>query len=136
MPLPRPEFFVLYNGKEDYPNEEILRLSESYESLASLGLPEKNSPALELVAKVVNINQGRNEEIARRCKTLAGYSAFVGKVREYVKEGQDIKEAIKNAVKYCLDRDILREFFEQNATEAMNMLATEWNWDDAKQVWF
>jgi hypothetical protein len=49
IPLPRPEFFVLYNGTSPYPDEETLRLSGSFESGVSLGLSEKGSPSLELV---------------------------------------------------------------------------------------
>jgi predicted transposase YdaD len=30
----------------------------------------------------------------------------------------------------------LKEFLERNATEVMNMLMTEWNWDDALAVRF
>ena len=76
--LPRPEFFVLYNGTSPYPDEETLRLSAAFEKAASLGLPEKGIPSLELVARVININQGRNGEIVRRCETLNGYCAFIG----------------------------------------------------------
>ena len=91
---------------------------------------------MELVAKVVNINHGRNESIVKRCKTLASYSAFVGKVQEHERENMDREEAIKQAVKYCLENDILKEFLEQNSKEVMNMLLTEWNWDDALAVRF
>ena len=41
-----------------------------------------------------------------------------------------------NAVIYCRDNDILKGFLEQNGTEVMNMLMTEWNWDDALAVRF
>ena len=34
------------------------------------------------------------------------------------------------------EHDILREFLEKNATEVINMLMTEWNWDDALAVRF
>jgi predicted transposase/invertase (TIGR01784 family) len=131
IPLPRPEFFVLYNGVSPYPDEETLKLSEAFERAASLGIPEKEIPSLELTARVININQGRNEEIVRRCETLNGYCAFIGKVREYEKEGYSLEEAIRKAVIYCRDHDILKEFLGKNASEVMSMLMTEWNWDDA-----
>ena len=35
---------------------------------------------------------------------------------------------------YCRDHDILKEFLEANASEVVNMLMTEWNWDDALAV--
>jgi predicted transposase/invertase (TIGR01784 family) len=132
--VPRPEFFVLYNGVSPFPEEQILKLSYIFEKTDSLGLPKKESTALELEVKVVNINQGKNENLIRKCKTLAGYSAFVAKVREFEKECGDKAEALKRAVRYCRDHDILKEFLEKNATEVMNMLMTEWNWDDALAV--
>jgi hypothetical protein len=136
IPIPRPEFFVLYNGTAPYPEECVLKLSDSFEKAGILGLPEKENAALELVVKVVNINQGKNESIVRRCKTLAQYSAFVGKVRAFEKESGDRTEAMKKAVRYCHDNDILKEFLERNGTEVMNMLLTEWNMDDALAVRF
>jgi len=38
-------------------------------------------------------------------------------------------------VKSCIERDILVYFLEVHASEVLNMLTTEWNWDDAKEVW-
>jgi hypothetical protein len=134
VPIPRPEFFVLYNGTAPYPDEKTLKLSDAFESAASLGLIKENPLALELEVKVININEGRNEGIAKRCKTLAEYRAFVGKVREYEKESGDREEAMKKAVRYCRDHDILKEFLEKNGSEVMNMLITEWKMEDALAV--
>ena len=134
LSVPRPEFFVLYNGITEYPDEAIMKLSDAFESVEPLGLPAKQS--LELEVRVININHGRNEKIVKRCKTLAAYSAFVGKVREFGKESNDLDEAIKKAITYCLEHGILKDFLEKNSSEVMNMLTTEWNWDVAKQVWY
>ena len=134
VPIPRPEFFVLYNGEAPYYNEKILKLSDAFEETGSLGLPRKEVAALELVVKVVNINQGKNEALARKCKTLAGYSVFIAKVREFEKECGDKTEAMTRAIRYCRDNDILKEFLEKNGTEVINMLMTEWNMDDALAV--
>jgi predicted transposase YdaD len=38
------------------------------------------------------------------------------------------------AVKDCIEHNILKDFLETHATEVMNMLITEWNWDDAFAV--
>ena len=134
LKIPQPQFFVLYNGVEPYPDEKIYRLSESFENLKSLGLVEKDFPSLELDVKVININEGRNEAVAARCKKLAEYSAFVAKVRSLEKELGSLEEAIKEAVKYCQRHDILKEFLELHAGEVLNMLYTEWNMDDALAV--
>ncbi|MDR2701752.1 MAG: hypothetical protein LBB72_04910, partial [Spirochaetaceae bacterium] len=132
LSIPRPEFFVLYNGIEPYPDEELLRLSDLFERFDIPGLTEKT--ALELEVRVVNINEGRNEAKVHRCKELAGYSIFVAKVREYKAEHGNLETAMKRAIRYCCEQDILKEFFEQNASEVVNMLMTEWNWDDALAV--
>jgi predicted transposase/invertase (TIGR01784 family) len=133
--IPQPEFFVLYNGLEPCPDEEILKLSESFKEAESLGVPKRDIPPLELEVKIININEGRNEAIVKKCEMLAQYSAFISKVREFMKAGLKIGEAIKEAVKYCRDHDILKEFMEEHAKEIMNMLITEWDWDKAKKVW-
>jgi predicted transposase YdaD len=137
VPLPTPEFYVFYNGEEPYPEEATLKLSDAFEKLSGmgLGLPEKSFP-LELEVKVININKGRNAELVRKCETLAGYSVFVDKVREYKKAGMTLEEAIKKAVEYCLKHDILKEFLEKNAAEVMNMIYTEWDMETALDVRF
>ena len=43
-------------------------------------------------------------------RTLAEYSAFVDKVREYERECRILEVAIKKAIKYCREHDILKEF--------------------------
>jgi predicted transposase YdaD len=85
--------------------------------------------------KVININKGRNKAIVEKCKTLAQYSAFIAKILYYEKKKFPLEESIKKAAKYCRSHDILKEFLEEHAKEMMNMLITEWNWDDAKEVW-
>jgi predicted transposase/invertase (TIGR01784 family) len=135
LPIPRPEFFVLYNGTDPFPDEEIIHLSDSFEGLLSPELQQKFFPSLELVVRVININEGRNSQIAQRCRKLAEYSAFIAKVREFEKEqNTDKKEAIKKAIRHCQRHDILKGFMELHATEVLSMLMTEWNWDDALAV--
>jgi predicted transposase/invertase (TIGR01784 family) len=134
LSIPRPEFFVLYNGTDPFPDEQIMRLSDAFKNPCSLGLPEKGFPALELVVKVVNINEGRNKGIAERCKNLSEYSAFTAKARAFEKELGSREKAVKETVKYCQRHDILKEFLKLHAAEVLGMLMTEWNWDDALAV--
>jgi len=81
--IPTPEFIVLYNGKEPYPDRSTLRLSDAFKDTCGLLGVENPAPSLELIVQVYNINDGHNAEILRKSRTLGGYSAFVGKVREY-----------------------------------------------------
>ena len=130
LPIPRPEFFVLYNGTDPFPDQEIYRLSDSFEELKSLGLEEKEGSALELVVRVININEGRNQGIVDGCKELSEYSVFVARVRAFFKELGNMEEALKAAIKYCEKHDILKEFMKQHGTEVLSMLYTEFNLDD------
>ena len=92
--IPRPEFYVLYNGTAPCPDQEIIKLSDTFEKVELLGLPEKEIPSLELSVRVININEGRNMEIASRCRKLAEYSAFIAKVRSYKNELGSLEEAM------------------------------------------
>ena len=133
--IPWPEFYVLYNGQESYPDDTIFRLSDLFEKPEELGLSKKDRPLLELEARVINIKEGQNEEIAKRCKKLAEYSAFIAKTNEYLNEFGDKEKAVNEAVKFCSRHDILSEFLGAYGAEVLNMLLEEWNIEDAKEVW-
>jgi hypothetical protein len=124
----------LYNGTAPYPDEKVLKLSDSFSELKDLGLVNDDMLSLELLIKVYNINKGRNEPIIGRCKTLEAYSTFIAKVREYEAAVKIRDEAMKLAIDDCIRHGILKEFLEAHASEVVNMLLTEWNWDDALAV--
>jgi hypothetical protein len=147
--IPWPEFIVLYNGTDPFPEETTLRLSDAFEDVASLGLTAGGSPGLELTARVYNINEGRNRAMVEKNETLSGYVMFIAKVREIEaglnggKKAAEIspderkrtmKEAITGAVQWCIAHNVLRGFFEQNGSEVINMLFGEWKLEDALVV--
>jgi hypothetical protein len=130
----KPEFIVLYNGTDPYPDHCELRLSDSFMDIEGLKPAKDRKIPLELVVQVYNINHGHNRKILEKSITLGSYSVFVDKVRGHQKAGMTLEESVKNAIKYCIDHDILRGFFESNSSEVFNMLTDEWNWDDALAV--
>jgi len=132
--IPWPEFFVLYNGEDYFPDEKIIKLSDAFEKPDILGLPEKLKPLLELEVRVININHGRNEALQNRCSKLAQYSEFIATANSYKNTGNK-EDAVKKAIKECRERDILKEFLEKHSAEVFNMMITDWNLDDAKEVW-
>jgi predicted transposase/invertase (TIGR01784 family) len=132
--IPFPEFIVLYNGSDKYPDHAELKLSDTFRGIENLKLPDTVKIPLELTVQVYNINQGYNSEILKKCKTLDNYSIFVDKVREYKKEGNSLDESVKLAIEYCKENNILKKFFDEHSSEVFNMLLTEWNWDDALEV--
>ena len=126
--IARPEFIVLYNGRDEYPDKQTLKLSEMF------ALHGKNYPVnLELTVQIYNINKGCNPEITNKSKTLDGYEVFIAAIRDYEKT-MNRDEAIKQAVDDCVKRNILKKFLENNSSEVRNMLLTEWDWDTALKV--
>ena len=66
---------------------------------------------------------------------LAGYAEFVARVRENEK-GMPLGEAVTRAIRGCIREGILAGFLEENSSEVRNMLLEEWNWEEAKEVWW
>ena len=93
LKIPTPEFIILYNGKEEYPEHNELKLSTAFKDATGLMLSENSDLPLELVVQVYNINHGRNMEILEKSKTLYNYSLFIGKINEY-KEKLSIEESV------------------------------------------
>jgi predicted transposase YdaD len=125
--VPLPEFIVLYNGTEPYPDQKTLKLSDMFIKAAHLKGADDTPPSLELEVKVYNVNKGHNEAMLQKSEKLNGYSAFIAKAREFEKTIPEQKSAITEAVKYCIEHDILKEFLELHSSEVINMLLEEWN---------
>jgi hypothetical protein len=130
--IPKPEFYVLYNGKDEFPDRKELKLSDAF---WEAGAPEWAGGFLELTVPVYNINEGRNEDIVKKSETLFGYAAFIAQVRRYSEMGCELEKAIEQAVKYCVEHNILAEFLLSNASEVINMLTVEFKMEEAVQVW-
>jgi hypothetical protein len=72
--------------------------------------------------------------MAQKCGTLDGYAAFVAEVGKNHKT-MPLGEAVKAAARSCIKQGILVDFLKTNASEVINMLTAEWDWDVAKEVW-
>jgi hypothetical protein len=128
--IPRPEFVVLYNGSEEAPDYWEQRLSDAF-----LDVDGDRTLPLDLTVKVYNINKGRNEALLQRSEHLAGYAEFVAKVREN-RASMALEEAVRGAIRHCVNNRILTRFLEEHGSEVLNMLLEEWNLDEAKEVWW
>lgn len=120
--IPAPKFIVFYNGREERPEREVLKLSDAY-------MTQDEEVSLELSVDVLNINVGHNKELLQACKTLGDYSEYVYLVREYAKE-MSIEEAVDRAIDECIREDILREFLERNRAEARAMSIYEYDQEE------
>ena len=119
--IPRPAFIVLYNGPEDIPEYQELRLSDAY-----LGdKEEREEDALQLIVRVYNINSEKNAEILKKCETLRQYSRFVEIVRSYGHIDQLTSAAMVQIMAQCQEENVLTEFMEHYGTELIEMLFKE-----------
>ena len=118
--IPTPEFYVFYNGEEKYPSQAELRLSDAF-------LVKSAKPSLELVVKVMNINYNKANGLLERCKPLEEYTLFVEAVRRHIR--LDAENGFRNAIKECIQNDILRNYLERKSREVMNMLIAEYDYD-------
>lgn len=131
--IPRPEFYVIYNGVEEYPDAGEMSLSGAF---MEAGLKE---PCLELRVKVYNINRGHNKPLLQRSRTLGWYAVFIGKIRELQEElkgkvDNPLEKAVKGAISWCIEHDILKDFLKANASEVTNMLLSEFTVEDAIEL--
>jgi predicted transposase/invertase (TIGR01784 family) len=125
--IPKPVFIVLYNGKEEYPEESILKLSDAF-------ISDGKDFTLDLQVKVININYGKSQGILDKSRELKDYSYLVYLVNGYLAEGKSLEEAIKLAVNDCINQDRLKNFLQSHRSEVVDMMATEWKLTDALEV--
>ena len=129
--LPIPEFYVFYNGKDDYPTESIMKLSDAFMQLGDNDklknqLENANYP-LEISVKVININLDKENPILKRCEALKEYSEFIEQVRSNIEN--DIPEPFTNAIKETIKKGFLSDYLNRKSTEVQNMLLAEYDYD-------
>jgi len=119
----KPAAQQLHPARRLVPAFQKLRLSDAFEG---------GSDALELVVNCCNINYSEHNKLLDRCYELRCYSIFVQKTREYYAECHDLKKAIRMAITYCEGHDLMKEFFEANENEVLDMV--NFNWDQNRAI--
>ena len=122
--IPAPKFIIFYNGMDECPDRQELKLSTAYSV-------QDKKPSLELRATLLNINPGHNKKLMKSCKTLKDYSEYVSRVRHYA-ENMDISDAVEQAITECIKEGILADFLMKNRAEAKKMSIYEY--DEVKHM--
>lgn len=125
--IPRPVFYIFYNGKAPIKDEEILKLSDLY-----LDTEEEDSVSLEVKVKVININSDSGSEVLKKCGVLREYAEFVDKVRMYKEAG--MTDYMKQAIAYCIEHHILEEYLKRKGSDVMGFLCAEYDYEMDMQV--
>ena len=127
--LPVPEFYVFYNGKDDYPTESVMKLSDAFMQLGSKlknQLENVNYP-LEISVKVININVDKENPLLKRCEALKQYSEFIEQVRFNIENA--VSEPLTTAIKQAIKKGFLSDYLNRKSTEVQNMLLAEYDYD-------
>lgn len=121
--IPTPDFITFYIGKDDYPLEQTLFLSDAF-------MDQTQPPSLNLKTRVININYGKKHKILEKCRVLGDYSRFI----ELAREQGDDRIRLEKAVKACISKDILKDYLERKSSEVINMLMVEYDYDTDMKV--
>ena len=129
--LPIPEFYVFYNGKDDYPTESVMKLSDAFMQLdgdceLKNQLENTNYP-LEISVKVININVDKENPILKHCEALKEYSEFIEQVRFNIENA--VPEPFTTAIKEAIKKGFLSDYLNRKSTEVQNMLLAEYDYD-------
>ena len=117
--IPRPEFYVFYNGEEPFPCDKTLKLSDAF-------IEKTEDSSLELTVKIININHQNRHPVLENCKTIREYSIFVETVRKW--KEIDYQNGFQKAIEECIANNILRDYLKRKTKEVLNMLLAEYDY--------
>ena len=117
--IPAPEFIIFYNGKDEMPERQLLKLSDMYSV-------KEDNPKLELEATLLNISGANNRKLKEACRTLRDYAVYTDKIRTYT-ENMELAEAVDRAINECIEEDVLRDFLIEHKAEARAMSIFEYD---------
>ena len=122
LKLPVPKLVVFYNGKQNEPDDQILRLSDSF--------PPGSKGDIEVCVRMVNINYGRSPELLAACRPLNEYSWFVAEVRSKGKT-MSIEDAVDSTISSIPGDFVLKPFFTTHRVEVRGMMLMEYDEEEA-----
>ena len=126
LELPVPRLVVFYNGRQEQPEEQILRLSDSF--------PKDAVSDIEVNVRMINVNRGQNARTLEECRPLYEYSWIIQKIRDNKNEEKDIEEAIDKVISELPNDFIVKSFLEAHRSEVKGMLATEYKEEEVREL--
>ena len=111
---------MFYNGEEDRPESEVLRLSDLFEKPMA-------SPEIELECVVYNINTGKQDGLLGKCAVLLEYMQFIDRIRYYESINDD--SPIQSAIDWCVKNHVLEEFLKAREAEVLKAMALDYTFE-------
>ena len=121
--IPVPEFHVFYTGGRDMPEIYQMKLSDAYMRTAE-------EIYLELKVTFHNIAYDKTKALLKKSRSLRDYSFFIDRIKGNMTNGMERSQAIREAMRYCEEHDIMKEFLQQHEGEVVDMVNFEWNQKD------
>ncbi|MBQ0162933.1 MAG: hypothetical protein KBS84_07235 [Treponema sp.] len=127
--IPAPNYVVFYNGKREFPDRQILKLSDAFDG-------EVKSGCFEWTCEMININKDHNSALQKKCKPLYNYVSFVSRVNKSKESGLHTKDAVNEAVEWAIGENLLEGFFKIQKEEILGMILTEYDEELTFCNWF
>ena len=111
----------------------MLKLSDAF-------INPTDSPEIELVCTIYNINPDNNESLLAKSKVLNGYMSFVNWVRDNLstqrttEKNVDLEDAIREAIDYCIANHVMEIFFRENKDEVMKSMLLDYTWERREEL--
>lgn len=120
-----PIFVVFYNGLEEVPDNYDVKLSEAF-------INPTNTPDVEIVAHVKNINYGHNSELYHKCKKLEEYSIFVDRVHKALKDKSkaEYPQLLVTTIDSCINDSILADILRKERGRIMESVLSHFDADE------
>ena len=105
-----------------------MKLSDAYRKT------EKEKIRLELEVEFHNISYDGAKALLQRSRSIHDYSFFIDRIKKNIAAGMERVQAIREAMRYCEEHDIMREFLEEHEREVIDMVDFEWNQKDFEEA--
>ena len=81
--------------------------------------------------------QGRfrsEKMLLRMSRPLHDYSFFLNCIKTNIAGGMERVRAIREAMRYCMKHDVMKEFLQEHESEVIDMVNFEWNQKDFEEA--
>ncbi|MBQ9897615.1 MAG: hypothetical protein IJM40_09930 [Synergistaceae bacterium] len=124
--LPKSRCVCFYNGIDDQPEEQILKLSSAFDG---------NSEAdIEVRVKMLNINYSYNKNLMLACEPLYEYAWLVDTVRRYEKEFNSLVKAFDTVITEMPENFLIKKFLVAHKAEVEGMFLSEYDEEKERRL--
>lgn len=121
LQIPTPKYVIFYKGS--MPAETVTELK-----LSDLFIRKDIEPDIEVRATMICLNETDN---VKKCEPLYGFALYNDKFVEY-NETMEAESAARKAIEYCIDNDVMADFFIRKKAECMGSILRDYS---EEEIW-